>query len=75
MRTKWSDTMKKELLMQEIQSHDYDLETFAALLNLSTDELEDKMIGFTEFTVDEVQKLKNVLHLSTDTIHTIFFTN
>lgn len=75
MRTKWSDTMKKELLMQEIQSHDYDLETFAASLNLSTDELEDKMIGFTEFTVDEVQKLKNVLHLSTDTIHTIFFTN
>ena len=67
--------MNKTMLQQKIKSNDYDLETLAALLNLSTDELEDKIIGFTEFTVDEVQKLRNILHLSVDTIHTIFFAN
>lgn len=67
--------MNKTVLQQKIKSNDYDLETLAALLNLSIDELEDKIIGFTEFTVDEVQKLRNILHLSVDTIHTIFFAN
>ena len=67
--------MNKTVLQQKIKSNDYDLETLAALLNLSIDELEDKIIGFTEFTVDEVQKLRKILHLSVDTIHTIFFAN
>ena len=67
--------MNIKLLRQEIEENGYNLKTTAKLLSLSADELEDKILGFAEFTVDELHKLKNILHLSLEQIHTIFFTD